>query len=345
MDSKLLIDSIVKQTTVLIAQLSTAAGVRAPLSHVADQVFVQLAQEIERQGVGRKVVADMFGLALRTYQRKVQRLAESATVRDKTLWEAVLEFLKDEPQNRQRIRERFHYDGEEHVGAVLNDLVSSGLVYCTGRGDSALFGLTSSEQQAQVAAGENSDALANMVWLKVFSSGEMSQLDLQAQFSATEDELQAAISTLLKDGRLQEVTPGVYHSSNLVLPLGAQQGWEAAVFNQFSAVAQTIAAKLRIGTRAEAADQTGGATYTFTVFDGHPHEQEILGLLSRMRSEMDELWDRVSAYNQQHAVPDGANRVCFYFGQNVRPANDELDSDPAAAPPPAASSEQAEEGT
>jgi len=74
MTPRFLIDALVQQTTVLIAQLSTAAGFRSPLSHVADQVFLSLAQEIERQGVSRKVVADMFGLALRTYQRKVQRL-------------------------------------------------------------------------------------------------------------------------------------------------------------------------------------------------------------------------------------------------------------------------------
>jgi len=48
-----LIDAIVQQTTVLIAQLSTAAGLRSPLAHVADQVFLSLAQEIERQGVSR----------------------------------------------------------------------------------------------------------------------------------------------------------------------------------------------------------------------------------------------------------------------------------------------------
>ncbi len=36
MDAKLLIDAIVQQTTVLIAHLSTSAGLRAPLAHVAD---------------------------------------------------------------------------------------------------------------------------------------------------------------------------------------------------------------------------------------------------------------------------------------------------------------------
>ena len=61
MQTTLLIDALVRQTTVLIAHLSTAAGIRAPLSHVADEVFLRLASEIEAQGVGRKVVAEVSG--------------------------------------------------------------------------------------------------------------------------------------------------------------------------------------------------------------------------------------------------------------------------------------------
>jgi len=70
MDTRHLIEGIVQQTTVLIAQISTAAGLRAPLARVADQVFLELAREFE---------AHMFGLALRTYQKKVARLSESAS--------------------------------------------------------------------------------------------------------------------------------------------------------------------------------------------------------------------------------------------------------------------------
>jgi hypothetical protein len=68
-DSRLLIDAVVRQTTLLIAQLATSAGIRAPLAHLADQVFLELAREIEQQGVSKKVAADMFGIALRSYQR------------------------------------------------------------------------------------------------------------------------------------------------------------------------------------------------------------------------------------------------------------------------------------
>ena len=79
--TQVLIDAVVRQTTVLIAQLATSGGVRAPLAHLASQVFLELARELEDQGVSRKVSADMFGMALRTYLRKIQRAKESSTDR------------------------------------------------------------------------------------------------------------------------------------------------------------------------------------------------------------------------------------------------------------------------
>src|SRR6188768_398785 len=102
MNTKLLIDAIVHQTTVLIAQLSTASGIRAPLAHVADQVFLELSREIEAQGVSRKVAADMFGLAIRTYQKKVQRVTESVAAHERTLWQLVLDHLHERGSTSRR---------------------------------------------------------------------------------------------------------------------------------------------------------------------------------------------------------------------------------------------------
>lgn len=101
MNVKVLIDSIVRQTTVLIAQLATSGGVRAPLAHVANQVFLELTRELDAQGVSRKVSADMFGMALRSYLRRIQGLSESSTDRGQTLWEAVLAYL-----NQGEVRSR-----------------------------------------------------------------------------------------------------------------------------------------------------------------------------------------------------------------------------------------------
>src|SRR5262245_38056821 len=206
MNVKLLIDAIVRQTTVLIAQLSTAAGVRAPLAHVADRVFLDLAREIEAQGVGRKVVADMFGLALRTYQKKVQRLTESETVRDRTLWEAVLEFLTQNGSSpRQRIIERFKYDDEGGVAAVLNDLVSSGLVYRTGRGDSCVYGITSASDYTQLIDASNLESVAGLLWVTIYRAGGLRREELADILNGDGHMLDSALELLLQEGRIEEV--------------------------------------------------------------------------------------------------------------------------------------------
>src|SRR5262249_28008788 len=144
MQIKILIEAIMQQTTVLIAQLSTAAGIRAPLARIADQVFVDLARELDSQGVGRRVAADMFGMALRTYQKKLRRLTETQTAANRTLWGAVLDHIRQQDRaSKADLLKRFARDGEREVGAVLADLVGSGLVYQTGRGQNALYRITS----------------------------------------------------------------------------------------------------------------------------------------------------------------------------------------------------------
>src|SRR5690349_18883513 len=92
MKTQVLIDSVVEQTMVFIAQLATAGGARAPLAHVASQVFLDLTSQLTRQGVKKKVIADMFGMALRSYHRRVRELSDSRTDGGTTLWEAVLGF-------------------------------------------------------------------------------------------------------------------------------------------------------------------------------------------------------------------------------------------------------------
>src|SRR5215831_11231026 len=130
MNTELLIDAVVRQTTVLIAHLATARGARTPLADIAGQVFADLARELHRQGVSRKVAADMFGMALRTYRRRVQRLAESQTLIGRSLWEAVYEYVGQRPvTTRADVLHHFCRDDEGTVRGVLEDLVESGLVY------------------------------------------------------------------------------------------------------------------------------------------------------------------------------------------------------------------------
>src|SRR5687767_9247846 len=140
MNSKLLIDAFVRQTMVLIAQVATMAGARTPLAHVANQVFLDLTQALEEQGLGRKVVADMFGLALRSYQQKVDRVMESASSSGMTLWEAVHRYITERNVvQRAELMRRFAKDNPDSVAGILHDLVESGLVYKTGRADHVVY--------------------------------------------------------------------------------------------------------------------------------------------------------------------------------------------------------------
>jgi hypothetical protein len=335
MNSKLLIHSIMRQTTVLIAQLSTAFGIRAPLSHIADQVFLNLANEIEAQGVARKVVADMFGLALRSYQKKVQRLTESASAPNRTLWEALLEFLRENGSStRQRIFERFKHDGLLEVGAVLNDLVHSGLIHVTGKGDSAIYGVLSDTEQQRLAQQSDLESMTSMIWLSVYRRSQSIEELIGAFASDQQSLVRQAVQTLLAEGRLkldETHSPGLLSANTFLVPVGTEQGWEAAVFDHFQTVAKAIAAKARCGkTVSSHRDTIGGATLSFDLTPDHPYADEVLGLLAKIRKDVNELWGKVSSYNQKCPIPDSKRtRVFFYFGQNVETFNEENEHEPS----------------
>src|SRR6185369_12082821 len=128
-------------------------GLRAPLAGVANQVFLDLAAELDRQGVSRKVSADMFGIALRGYQRRLRRLGESRTDRGRTLWESMLAYLSDgRLRTRQDVLARFSGDDDATVRGVLHDLVESGLVFTTGTGVDVLHRIATAAELGEGAS-------------------------------------------------------------------------------------------------------------------------------------------------------------------------------------------------
>jgi hypothetical protein len=320
MHAQLLIDSIVRQTTVLIAQLATSGGLRAPLAHVANQVFLDLASELERQGVSRKVSADMFGLALRGYQRRLQRLTESTTDRGRSLWEAVLDYVSaGRVRTRAQVMERFASDDEALVRGVLHDLTESGLVFCSGSGASAAYRAATAEELGQIRDSLGREGLDELIWVLVFREGPLSRSDLGQLARIDPVEIDAALGRLIAAGRLRTTSAAdpVYSSGEFHVPLGETVGWAAAVLDHFRASVQTICARLREVSAGKGTDLTGGSTYTFVVWPGHPHEQEVAGELARYRERQTELRARVDAHNQKHGIPPTHLEVVSYAGQCV----------------------------
>lgn len=318
MTLELLIHSIVRQTTILIARLATSGGTRAPLAQVADQVFYHLVKELEEQGVSRKVCADMFGLGLRTYQRKIQRLGESLTDRGRSLWEATLDYIRAQKMvTRAQVLERFVRDDELLVRSVLHDLCESSLVFSSGSGPQTVFRAASDEEIEALRHIQSGEGLDELIWALVYRLGPVSVRDIVKDTGFSRDEFKAAVTRLVESGRVEEVTVDgekLYRSRSLVIPLGSPVGWEAAVFDHYKAIVNTIIARVAGETPAPP-DTTGGCTFTLEVWDEHPLKDQVYGTLGRLRAELREVRAQVEAYNEAQGVPDDHMRVLLYAGQ------------------------------
>jgi hypothetical protein len=325
MRSQVLIDAIVRQTTVLIARLSTAEGSRSPLGHIADEVFAGLVAELQQQRVSKKVVADMFGMALRSYRQKVQRLSESATSRGVTLWSAVQDYLANRGSaTRPEVVARFGSDDGATVRGILNDLVENGFVVRTGRGDETRYRLATEEERADFGAaldGESIESLAAHVWLQVYREGSTSHERIAELIPVTQSAVDEAVELLLQEGRLiRDIgsTQRSYVTKEVLIPIGEAAGWEAALIDHHGAVLNALAAKITSGARVSARDdEVGGTTLTFELWPGHPQEQETRKLLATIRGLVLPLWNQVAA---QARPPNckGEYEVHFYCGQYLK---------------------------
>ncbi|MBN2196514.1 MAG: hypothetical protein JW751_27125 [Polyangiaceae bacterium] len=322
MNAHLLIDAIVQQTMVFIAQLATSGGVRTPLAQVADQVFLELSAELQSQGVSKKVIADMFGMALRTYHRKVQASRQSQTETGRTVWEAIFEHIRThEPVAGVDVHRRFIDDDVEVVTGVLNDLVSSGLVYRAGRGETAVF-RTAAAADFAAAGQRTTDAWDWLVWLTVYRRGPVTESEVEQQARVPAEQCRAALERLLAEGRVTSSGEGserTYTSGRFEIPLGESHGWEAAVLDHFQAMVTAIVTKLGEGAAsAHPGDLVGGSTWSLDVWKDHPLRDQAVSTLARLRREIEELRQRIDAHNAVHPPAEPRERVVVYVGQCVR---------------------------
>jgi predicted transcriptional regulator len=322
MNINLLIHAIVRQTTILIAELATSRGIRAPLAQIANQVFLDLVGELERQRVSRKVSADMFGLGLRTYRRKIQRLSESAMDRGCSLWEVVLEYLRArDSATRIEILERFSGDDESQVKAVLHDLCENQLVVSSGSGSNATYRAVGGEELIALQQGRGADGMDEFLLAVIFREAPLTIDEIARRARLGTEQVESILTRLAQEGRVERtVRDGVplYQATTLVIPVGATAGWEAAMFDHFKALVTTMICRLRDDSVApRLADRIGGSTYTVSVWPGHPLAAEVYGTLGRLRAELSDLRKRVAKVNQEGVIPDNHTRVVLYLGQCV----------------------------
>jgi hypothetical protein len=318
MNTQVLIDQIVRQTMILIAQLATSGGARAPLAHIADRVFIELARELEAQGLSKTVSADMFGVAMRTYRRRIQRVSESATDQGRSLWNAVLDFVpSDRLVTRGEILHRFRLDDESQVRGILTDLCDSGLLLRLGRGTTTAYRAATSKELSELEG--TTDGLEQLLWLLIYRDGPSTRDQLAEQARAEAERIDSALDSLTASHRVQ-LLGDHYSTSEVVVSQQQPAGWEAAMLDHFQAMVNTLCTRLRGAADSEA---NGGSTYSFDMAPDHPLAEDVYGVLSRYRRELTALRARVEKYNAEHPTAKVPDLVTVYVGQHVRTEENE----------------------
>ncbi len=316
MTPHLLIHTIVDQTVVFIAQLATSGGVRAPLAQVADQVFRGLAHELRGQGIRQNVIADMFGLAVRTYHRRVQSVEQSKTVEGTTVWAAVLDYIRDhQPISAAKVQQRFSRDEPEVVSGVLRDLTDSGLVYRAGRGARAVFRATDA---SDFDADADDAAIEHLVWLMIYREGPLSVDQLSNKTGIAQTACETAVASLVKENKVKSSRGNdgtIYSSDRFEVFAQTEHGWEAAVLDHYRAMVSAIRTKL--SGSSPYADLAGGSTWSFDVWPGHPLEERAKQSLSRLRQELSALRAEIDLHNAAQPSTRTPQRVVVYAGQYV----------------------------
>jgi hypothetical protein len=239
------------------------------------------------------------------------------------LWEAVLEYVQGKTTVlRADVLGRFHNDDSAILRSVLKDLVDSGMLFQSGRGDSIVYRAASADEIAMESGQARRESVVSMVWVAINRLGPATREELEQTVPLQDADLDDALTTLTREGRVRlETGDGAqrYSCESCVIPLGASVGWEAAVFDHYQAMVTALSTKVRMrSTSAQAGDWVGGSTYGFDVWPEHPMRDEVLEQLRRFRQQTNELRARVEAYNEDHSPPDaGSERVIAYFGQTV----------------------------
>jgi hypothetical protein len=222
---------------------------------------------------------------------------------------------------REDVLRRFDRDEEALVKGVLNDLCESGLVFRIGVAKSAAYRAATTEELANL--GERSDGLLELVWMLVYREGPLSEDELVRRTGLKREGLAECLRELVASTRAEVDQNGLYSARSLVMPLSSSAGSEAALFDHYQAVVKTMCARLQRASDATRESESGGSTYSFTIWPGHPHEDEVRGLLREYRDRHSELRERVEAHNGTLPLPERHDRVTAYGGMSV--VNEERD--------------------
>jgi hypothetical protein len=197
-------------------------------------------------------------------------------------------------------------------------------VYQTGRGLDALYRITSDVDLRHMAGSDEPAAIAPVVWSTIYDKPGIHELEIVRVLGSDVRVVRRAVQALIDDGRVRRDGDSLV-AEDLIVPVGAAQGWEVAVHDHFRAVANAIAIKVKSrAVQSVSSDVVGGGTLSFDLSEGHPHRAQAHALLAEVRERVNALWNEVEAHNAEQPIPEAQReRLFFYFGQYIEERNEE----------------------
>ena len=140
---------------------------------------------------------------------------------------------------------------------------------------------------------------------------------LETSLNLPQDEILEALIRLESNGLARQDDEG-WHCQSLYLPTDDPVVWGAALLDHYQSVISALCIKLRGGSdRARDRDLTGGSTYSFYFWPGHPLEAEVTGLLKEFRDRLSDLRAREEALGVRCPDDLEQSKLIFYFGQAI----------------------------
>lgn len=170
----------------------------------------------------------MFGMALRAYLRKIQRLRESSTYRGRSLWEAVFGFVCERSMvTRQEVLERFYRDESALVRGVLHDLAESGIVFSSGSGSETIYRAVSEDELRYMRRARADNGADELLWAVIYREGPITRDQMLTRGGVRSEELDASLQRLLDSGRIQRDDDQRFSAREFFVGLDAESAGKA----------------------------------------------------------------------------------------------------------------------
>jgi hypothetical protein len=320
MYARLLVDEVVRQTAVLLAELVTRSEERALLSEVQTELLLHLDNELRQRGLSQSARIEALGTTRAAYVQAMKHGRISVTEPSCSLSEAIFRIVTEHGlASREQLAAHFAQDDEERVSGAIERLVGSGLLFRAGRQGAEVLRAPSASDLSQACYLDAETGLDQLVRAVIYREGPLSFAELTQRLNAGEAKLHACLERLGEQRQVSKVNDGNvtrYGAREFSVPLESPTGMEASVLDHLQAVTRALLHRLQLDVT-RISDENGVSTYTLDVWESHPYSAEARGLLREFRERVSNLRKRIEAYNAASKASRALRPVRIYFGQRV----------------------------